>query len=828
MRNNESGNNIILKIIIGVLGVIVLYFGLVAFNVIDGPFSTIDDKKDSITFSIKELEMRKGEVTHLDVINNNGDAFIFTSSDPSVATVDDSTGYIEAKKAGVTTITVQLRKDSNIKDECIVTVVEPVSSIDVESVSLNKQSLSLKVGDSETLHYTLSPNNANIQKVTWSTSNKTVATVSKYGEIKAVGVGNAIIKVVTDNGKEAICNVTVTKKSSSEPPKEENIEVTSISFESNNIKLKIGSNYNLRSRMTIKPSNATNKKITWTSSDSSIATVSNGVVTAIKAGTVTVTAKSSNGKTATCTFVITKSGSTKEVEVTSISFESNNVNMNVGKLYNLKSRMTIKPDNATNKTITWTSSNTSIATVNDGLVTALKAGTVKVTAKADNGEKATCTFVITKSGSTKEVEVTSISFESNNINMNVGKLYNLKSRMTIKPDNATNKTVTWTSSNTSVATVKDGVVTALKAGTATVTAKSNNGKTATCTFVIKAGSTTSDAISSDGTINNKYFNIVTGSGVNKSTALANTKGLNEAISYAKKNGIKNIKLTKGTYVVANIVNKNETILNAAVQLKSNINFNLNGSTLKMYPNSDAQYSVILVYNIKNAKVYNGTLEGDRQKHTCGDGKTLILSEDRRVGPDARKIHKCNDGSKGNGTHEWGMGVRVKDSSSIEIYNLTIKEMTGDGVVVASNKLVFPIVTKNILVHNNEIYNCRRQGITIGRVDGLKVYSNNIHNIKGTDPQAGIDVEPDGTKNYIIKTEIYNNKFSNNGVDFSSYNKLKRCTTKNEVNIIIRDNDFDCKKSHTVYLRESLRKSFTLKDNECQRIRYTGQDYVKCS
>ncbi len=739
MRNSESENNIILKIIIGVLGVIVLYFGLVAFNVIDGPFSTIDDKKDSITFSIKELEMRKGEVTHLDVINNNGDAVIFTSSDPSVATVDDSTGYIEAKKVGVTTITVQLRKDSNIKDECIVTVVEPVSSISVESVSLNKKSLSLKVGDSETLHYTLSPNNASIQKVTWSTSNKTVATVSKYGEIKAVGVGNAIIRVVTDNGKEAICNVTVTKKSSSEKPKEEIIEVTSINFESNSIKLKIGSNYNLRSRMTIKPSNATNKKITWTSS------------------------------------------------------------------------------------------NTSIATVNDGLVTALKAGTVTVTAKSSNGKTATCTFVISNNSSTQEVEVTSISFESNNINMNVGKSYNLKSRMTIKPDNATNKTVTWTSSNTSVATVKDGVVTALKAGTATVTAKSNNGKTATCTFVIKnSGSTTSDAISSDGTINNKYFNIVTGSGVNKSTALANTKGLNEAISYAKKNGIKTIKLTKGTYVVANIVNKNETILNAAVQLKSNINFNLNGSTLKMYPNSDAQYSVILVYNIKNAKVYNGTLEGDRQKHTCGDGKTLILSEDRRVGPDARKIHKCNDGSKGNGTHEWGMGVRVKDSSSIEIYNLTIKEMTGDGVVVASNKLVFPIVTKNILVHNNEIYNCRRQGITIGRVDGLKVYSNNIHNIKGTDPQAGIDVEPDGTKNYIIKTEIYKNKFSSNEIDFSSYNKLKRCTTKNEVNIIIRDNDFDCKKSHTVYLRESLRKSFTLKDNECQRIRYTGQDYVKCS
>ncbi len=739
MRNSESENNIILKIIIGVLGVIVLYFGLVAFNVIDGPFSTIDDKKDSITFSIKELEMRKGEVTHLDVINNNGDAVIFTSSDPSVATVDDSTGYIEAKKVGVTTITVQLRKDSNIKDECIVTVVEPVSSISVESVSLNKKSLSLKVGDSETLHYTLSPNNASIQKVTWSTSNKTVATVSKYGEIKAVGVGNAIIRVVTDNGKEAICKVTVTKKSSSEQPEEEIIEVTSISFESNNIKLKIGSKYNLRSRMTIKPSNATNKKITWTSS------------------------------------------------------------------------------------------NTSIATVNDGLVTALKAGTVTVTAKSSNGKTATCTFVISNNSSTQEVEVTSISFESNNINMNVGKSYNLKSRMTIKPDNATNKTVTWTSSNTSVATVKDGVVTALKAGTATVTAKSNNGKTATCTFVIKnSGSTTSDAISSDGTINNKYFNIVTGSGVNKSTALANTKGLNEAISYAKKNGIKTIKLTKGTYVVANIVNKNETILNAAVQLKSNINFNLNGSTLKMYPNSDAQYSVILVYNIKNAKVYNGTLEGDRQKHTCGDGKTLILSEDRRVGPDARKIHKCNDGSKGNGTHEWGMGVRVKDSSSIEIYNLTIKEMTGDGVVVASNKLVFPIVTKNILVHNNEIYNCRRQGITIGRVDGLKVYSNNIHNIKGTDPQAGIDVEPDGTKNYIIKTEIYKNKFSSNEIDFSSYNKLKRCTTKNEVNIIIRDNDFDCKKSHTVYLRESLRKSFTLKDNECQRIRYTGQDYVKCS
>ena len=583
-----------------------------------------------------------------------------------------------------------------------------------------------------------------------------------------------------------------------------------ISLNKKNLSIKVGDSDSLKVTMVV--SNVFHD-VKWTSSNPKVVTVNNnGVVKGIKEGTATITVSLDNVKKASCKVTVTS----KNGDVSKITLNKTNLSLIVGKSEKLNA--TVIPSNAKNKTIIWTSGNPNIATVDkNGKVVAIKSGTVTITAKSNNGKIATCKVTVTS----KTVNVSKVTLNKTKLSLLVGK--NEKLTATVTPTNATNKTITWTSSNSKIASVdKNGKVVAIKSGTVTITAKSNNGKIATCTLVIK----NSDAISSDGTINNKYFNIVAGEKVSKATALANTKAINAAVTYAHENGIKTIKLAKGTYVVANIVNKNDPILNTAIQLKSNMNFNLNGSTIKMYPNSDAQYSIVLIYKEKNVKVYNGTLEGDRKNHTCMNGKS-ILDEDKRVGPDAKTKKKCLDGSKGDGTHEWGMGVRVRDSSSVEIYSLTIKEMTGDGVIVGNDQSVFPIVTKNILVHNNEIYNCRRQGITIGRGENLKVYKNNIHNIKGTDPEAGIDVEPDGTKNYIIKTEIYDNKFSNNGVDFSSYNKLKRCTTKDEVNIIIHDNDFDCKKSHTVYLRESLRKSFTLKDNECQRIRYTGQDYVKC-
>ena len=270
-------------------------------------------------------------------------------------------------------------------------------------------------------------------------------------------------------------------------------EVTGISFEITSAKMNVGKKLNLQSRMTITPNNATNKEVTWSSSNSNVAEVNkDGVVTTKSVGTAIITAKSNNGKTATCTITVSNSNTGSDVAVTGISFEITTAKMNVGKKLNLKTRMTITPSNATNKEVTWSSSNPSVAEVNsDGVVTTKSVGTAIITAKTSNGKTATCTITVSNSNTGSDVAVTGISFEITNVTMNVGKSLNLKTRMTITPSNATNKEVTWSSSNSNVATVNsDGIVTTKSVGTAIITAKSNNGKTATCNITVTNNNST--------------------------------------------------------------------------------------------------------------------------------------------------------------------------------------------------------------------------------------------------------------------------------------------------------------------------------------------------
>ncbi len=151
---------------------------------------------------------------------------------------------------------------------------------------------------------------------------------------------------------------------------------------------------------TIAPSNATNKNVTWSSSNTSVATVStNGVVTAKAAGTATITVKTSDGsKTATCTVTV----KAKTVSVTGVTLSKTAATLIEGDTLTLTA--TIAPSNATNKNVTWTSSNTSVATVNtSGVVTAKAAGTATITVKsADGGKIATCAVTVTKAQNDNE------------------------------------------------------------------------------------------------------------------------------------------------------------------------------------------------------------------------------------------------------------------------------------------------------------------------------------------------------------------------------------------------------------------------------------------
>ena len=166
----------------------------------------------------------------------------------------------------------------------------------VTSIKLNVNALTLEVGESYTLTATVLPGNATDKSVTWSSSNTAVATVSG-GKVTAKAEGAATITAAATNGKMAICTVTIKE------PAPEIIEVTSISLNQTSLTLEVGENYTLTA--TVLPANATDKSVTWSSSELSVATVKNGKVTAIGTGAATITATSSNGKTATCSVTVT-------------------------------------------------------------------------------------------------------------------------------------------------------------------------------------------------------------------------------------------------------------------------------------------------------------------------------------------------------------------------------------------------------------------------------------------------------------------------------------------------------------------------------------------
>ena len=235
-------------------------------------------------------------------------------------------------------------------------------------------------------------------------------------------------------------------------------------------------------KATVTPANAANKTLAWTSSNRTVATVSNGVVKGVKAGRVVITAKTTDGSniSATCTVTVKQ-------PVTSISL-SKKATMYTGKKLTLKAK--VNPANASNKALTWKSYNTKIAKVaSNGVVTGVKAGTVKITATAKDGSRksATCTVTVRQS-------VSKITLSKTNVVLpKKGSSYNV--RVTVAPKNAYNKNVAVKSAKTKVAkvsasTVKSGKtvkITAVKKGTTKVvfTAKDGSKKSATCKVTVK-------------------------------------------------------------------------------------------------------------------------------------------------------------------------------------------------------------------------------------------------------------------------------------------------------------------------------------------------------
>ena len=373
----------------------------------------------------------------------------WTSSNNSVATVDSS-GKVVGKGNGTATITA-VSQDGNFRDTATVTVTTRVTG-----VTLNKTTTTINKNSTETLIATVQPTNASNKTVTWTSSNTAVATVDTNGKVTAKANGTSTITVKTaEGGFKATCVVTVVTP------------VSSISLNKTSTIIEVNKTETLVA--TIQPSTASDKTVTWESSNNNVATVdTNGKVTAKANGTATITATSSNGKKATCTVtVITPEDG--------IYLSKTQVTLRPGGTETITAM--VLPANASNQTVTWSTTNSSVATVSGGKITAVAPGTATIKAKTNNGKEAICNVTVI-------TPVTKVTLNKSSTVIAVGANETLTA--TVKPDDASDKGVTWTSSKPSVATVDaNGKVVGVAEGKTTITVKTNDGsKTATCEVTV--------------------------------------------------------------------------------------------------------------------------------------------------------------------------------------------------------------------------------------------------------------------------------------------------------------------------------------------------------
>lgn len=305
-----------------------------------------------------------------------------------VAKVTDS-GLVTALKEGETEVKVSTTEIGDANGQPVVATcrvkVKPVAAA---GIKLNKTELTLKSGETEQLSYTISPENTTYKDVEWKSSDEKVATVSPLGVVKAIGVGEAVVTVNAkkDQAIKAVCNV-----------KTEAMPLEGIELDHNELVGDPGLNMQLTA--VFHPENATNKNLIWKSSNERVATVNEyGLVTLISTGSCEISATSEEGGfTAICLVTVNK------VEVSTIMFLDGLTEISTGE--SKKLRYLVLPSGAVEEGLIWTSSDESIATVENGVVTGHAPGSVTIRVRNEKGSFSETTHVNVVSAIQKNIEV---------------------------------------------------------------------------------------------------------------------------------------------------------------------------------------------------------------------------------------------------------------------------------------------------------------------------------------------------------------------------------------------------------------------------------------
>jgi len=415
---------------------------------IDVSAASVEGVVSGMCFSTKSITILSDSTYNLKkiLLNPGPGTLKWESSRPEIVKVSRS-GVLTPIKSGISTITVTASDGKRAK--CAVTVKAVPKQIGIDPVDTV-----LVKGKSRKLTYTIKP--AGIKdKVEWSSDDTSVATVSSTGLVTAVGKGETYINVCTSNGLVTSIRFTV------------KVKPESVSLNNSYLRLQKGSSKKLTA--TVLPADTNDKSVKWFSSNSKVASVNNGVVTAKGVGRAKITAKAINGKSAVCIVSV-------YTVPNKIVLSKKTVSLKTNEKYTIKA--VVYPTAAENKTVVWSSSDNSVAAVNQGVVTAKSPGTAVIMAATSNGIVQTCTVTV----KAPDVLPEAIYLDAEELSIEKGKVKKITA--SVYPSNAVNKKITWSSNNTSVATVTNGYVTAKGAGTAYITARTSNGIKAKCKVVV--------------------------------------------------------------------------------------------------------------------------------------------------------------------------------------------------------------------------------------------------------------------------------------------------------------------------------------------------------
>ena len=372
----------------------------------------------------------------------------------------------------------------------------------IEDITISHDVLYMMKNDRDGLSASVTTSTGNYSKIVWSSSNTTIVTVDQEGNIKAVGKGMAYVMVYShvDPTASARCYINVSEISSE-------VEVRGLTLDKGLMYMNVEDNGMINP--IFEPSNVTDQRVTFVSSDPTIVEVdSEGNLTAMGIGTVTITATSLYNPFFTAECIVNVIS--YQTGVTSISLNKTEVLLDVGGIDTLIAN--VLPGNASNKNVVWSSSNNSIVMVDsNGNLAAMSNGTAVIYAKTVDGER-TAFCLVTVGGGSGETPTGTLYLDQTSLSLTTGGVVRLTAALS--SGEIGNRLITWTSNNTMVATVDmNGSVTAISDGTAVITASlisENRTPITTAICVVTVGKGTSGGSTEEDTVQTEIVNGVNG------------------------------------------------------------------------------------------------------------------------------------------------------------------------------------------------------------------------------------------------------------------------------------------------------------------------------